>query len=342
MRVVVDGFGKYIGTEGELITIKEKNKIIRRLKPDELKQIILIGNNSIGTKAIRLLLKHAVDIVIIDFYGKIVGRLMHPAVGTVRTRRDQYEAYNDKRGVLLSKEFLLSKLINQVSLLTNLAKARKDSNPEVAEKIMQIRKEISAIAESIKGARGGRIDDVREKIMGLEGKASNHYWSALSLIFSNFGFKGRHGIDSSPRFAQDIFNAILNYGYSVLHTECIRAIELAGLDCYAGFLHSDKAGRQSLALDLMEEFRQPLIDRSVIKLLSYRQIKPDECEVKNYCILKDSARKKLLNEIISRFESKTQYHGKNMAYSNIILWQARKIASFLRGESRYQGFTQRW
>jgi CRISPR-associated protein Cas1 len=98
----------------------------------------------------------------------------------------------------------------------------------------------------------------------------------------------------------------------------------------------------SLALDLMEEFRQPIVDRAVIKLLSYKQIKPDECEISMHCMLRDTARKKLLGEIIEKFESRTQYYGKNITYSNIILWQARKIAMFLRGEGKYSGFCQRW
>jgi CRISPR-associated protein Cas1 len=345
MRLVVDGFGKFIGKENQLIVVKEKGRVVRRVKPDELKQIIITGKASISSEAIKLMLKNAVDVVFIDRSGDVVGRLMHPFVGTAKTRREQYLAYNDERSVVLAKEFAKAKLRNQVSVLSNLAKARKDSNPDVAERLMNAREAVKTSIEKLAGVSGGKIEDVREEIMGIEGIASQEYWNALSLIFPpEYGFKQRRGLEvGQTRYAQDIINAMLNYGYAILHSECIRAVELAGLDPYAGFLHADRSGRTSVALDLMEEFRQQIVDRSVIKLVSYRQVKPDECEMKNFvCMLSDSARRVLLGEVLKRFEMKTQYMGRNMAYSTIILQQARRIASFLRGEGKYSGFWQGW
>ncbi len=345
MRLVVDGFGKYIGRENELIVVKEKGKVVRRVKPDELKQIIIAGKASLSSDAVKIMLKNAVDVAFIDRRGEVIGRLMHPFVGTAKTRREQYLAYNDERSVTLAKEFVNAKLRNQISVLSNLAKARKDSNPELAERLMDAREEIKLSINTLGEVSGSKIEDVREEILGIEGSASQEYWNSLSLIFPpDYGFKGRRGLEAGQtRYAQDIINAMLNYGYAILHSECIRAVELAGLDPYAGFLHADRSGRTSIALDLMEEFRQQIVDRAVIKLISYRQIKAAECEMKNFvCMLNDSARKTLLGEVLKRFETKTQHMGRNLSYSSIILQQARRIASFLRGERKYRGFWQRW
>ncbi len=345
MRLIVDGYGKYIGKENELIVVKEKGKVVKKVKPDELEQVVISGKASISTDAINLMLKNAVDVVFVNRRGEVTGRLMHPFVGTVKTRREQYLAYNDERSVILAKEFVHSKLKNQIAILTNLAKARKDSRPEIAEKLMSARDEIKSSIDRLDSVYGSKIDDVREEILGIEGVASQTYWNSLVLIFPpEYGFKGRRGIEpGQTRYAQDIINAMLNYGYAILHSECIRAVELAGLDPYAGFLHADRSGRTSIALDLMEEFRQHIIDRAVIKLISYRQIKANECEMKNFvCSLNDSARRTLLGEVLKRFETKTQYIGRNLSYSLIILQQARKIASFLRGECKYSGFKQGW
>jgi CRISPR-associated protein Cas1 len=345
MRLVVDGFGKYIGKENELIVVKEKGKVVRRVKPDELKQIIIAGKVSLSSDAIKLMLKNAVDVVFIDRRGEVTGRLMHPFIGTAKTRREQYLAYNDERGVILAKEFINAKLRNQISVLSNLAKARKDNNPELAERLMDARDEIKLSINTLGGISGSKIEDVREEIMGVEGSASQKYWNSLSLIFpKEYGFRERRGLEAGQtRYAQDIVNAMLNYGYAILHSECIRAVELAGLDPYAGFLHADRSGRTSIALDLMEEFRQQIVDRAVIKLVSYRRIKATECEMKNFvCMLNDSARKTLLAEVLKKFETKTQYMGMNLSYSSIILQQARRIASFLRGEKKYSGFWQGW
>jgi CRISPR-associated protein Cas1 len=344
MRLVIDGFGKFIGKEENLIVVKEKGKT-KKANPSELTQVIITGKASISSDAIDLLLKNSVDVVFIDKHGEITGRLSHPFIGMAKTRREQYLAYNDKRSVELSKEFALAKLRNQMAILANLAKARKESNKEAAEEIMEERSEIGRTISNLKEVDGNRIDSVREEILGIEGKASNHYWNSLRLIFPpEYKFEGRKGLDEKhSRYAQDIINAMLNYGYAILHSECIRAVELAGLDPYAGFLHSDRSGRTSLALDLMEEFRQQIVDKAVIKLISYKQIKPNECEIRNFvCMLEDSARKTLLKEILERFENRTQYAGRNLTYSAIIQSQARKIAGFLRQEGKYKGFWQRW
>lgn len=345
MRLVIDGFGKFVGKENELIVVKERGRVVRRVKPDELKQVVITGKASISSDAINLMLKNAVDVVFLDRRGEVVGRLMHPFVGTAKTRREQYLAYNDRRSVTLAKEFVIAKLRNQISVLTNLAKARKDSKPEIAEKLMNARDEIKSSIDTLNCVSGDKIEDVREEILGIEGNASQVYWNSLSLIFpQEYGFKGRRGLEAGQtRYAQDIVNAMLNYGYAILHSECIRAVELAGLDPYAGFLHADRSGRTSIALDLMEEFRQQIVDRAVIKLVSYRQIKPIDCEMRNFvCMLKDSARRMLLGEVLKRLETKTQYMGRNMSYSSVILQQARRIASFLRKEKKYSGFWQGW
>ena len=345
MRVVIDGFGKFIGVEDGMIAIKEKRKTVRKLKPEEIRQIIVTGKASISTDAIKMLLKNKSDIVFLDRKGEVLGRLSHPLIGTVKTRREQYYAYNDERSVHLSKEFVKAKMRNQMTVLMNLAKTRRDSNPDVAKSLLETRMEIDHCLKEIDRIKAEKIDDVREHILGIEGNASKVYWDALSeVIPEGYGFDGRRGVEAgSPRYAKDIVNAMLNYGYSILLTECTKALELAGLDPYAGFLHVDISGRSSLAIDFMENFRQQIVDRVVLRLISYRQVKPEDGEIKNFvCNLNDRARKLLLSAILERFDSKTQYSGRNLTYSSIILLQARKIVSYLRNEGKYEGFSQRW
>jgi len=344
MRLVVDGFGKFIGAEGNLVVVKEKGKAIRKVKAEDLKQIVVTGKSSISSDAIRLLLKNRVDVVFLD-RGDVIGRLTHPLIGTAKTRREQYYAYNDIRSVHLSKEFVKAKMKNQMAILMNLAKTRKESNPGTARFLLESRNGIEGCLREIEELEAERIDEVRDQILGLEGSASKYYWDGVSgVIPEEYGFKGRRGVEAgSPRYAQDIVNAMLNYGYSILLAECTKALELAGLDPYAGFLHVDISGRSSLAIDFMENFRQQLVDRVVLRLISYRQVKPGDCEMRNFvCHLNDRARKTLLLEILKRLDSRTQYEGRNIAYSSIILLQARKLVSYLRGEGRYEGFFQRW
>ncbi len=345
MRLVVDGFGKFVGRQGGLVVVREGRRVVKKVKPDEIKQVLITGKGCISTDAVELLAANGVDVVFISPSGRIRGRLAHPMVGTARTRREQYAAYLDARGVALAREFVMCKLRNQRVVLTNLAKARRESQPEVSERLIEARGEIGECVEMLGEVEGSRVDEVRDEILGIEGRGSGAYWRALGLVLpEEFGFRGRGtGVDGA-RGARDMVNAMLNYGYAVLHAECLRAVELAGLDPYAGFLHCDRAGRTSLALDLMEEFRQQVVDRRVIKLVTYGQVKADECELRNFvCRLGEGARRRLLNEILSGLESQTQHDGRNMSYSSVILSQARKIAGFVRGERRvYRGFWQGW
>lgn len=342
MRLVIDGFGKFIGVENGMIVVKEKKQVLRKIRVEELKQLIIAGKSAISSDALNLLAENGVDVVILS-RGEVSARLSHPLVGTVKTRREQYLAYYDKRGVILAKEFVRAKLKNQSSFLINLAKTRKETSPKIAERLIEAKEAIEQKIFTILSIDGDKIDDVRDQILGVEGIASETYWDAVSSIIpANYLFSGRRG-DQGPRFAQDIVNAMLNYGYAILHAECLKAVELAGLDPYAGFLHADRSGRTSISIDLMECFRQVVVDRAVIKLVTHSQVKPEDCRLENFvCVLNEEARRKLLSEIIDRLEAKTQYKGKNLSISAVILSQAREVASFLRNEGTYEAFTQSW
>ena len=342
MRLIVDGFGKFVGVENGMLVVKKKNQILRKVRADELNQLLITGKSAISSDALILLAEKGVDVVILSG-NEVAARLGHFLPGTVKTRREQYLAYYDRRGVFLAKEFVRAKLKNQSSFLFNLAKARKETKPKLAEKLIEAREAIERDISALSMIEGAKIDDVRDQILGVEGSASETYWNAISSIIPpDYLFTGRRG-DRGPRFAQDIVNAMLNYGYAVLHAECLKAVEIAGLDPYAGFLHADRSGRTSISLDLMECFRQPVVDRSVVKLVTQSQIKPDDCRFENFvCILNEDSKKRLLSEIFERLEAKTQYKGKNMSLSSVIRSQAREIASFLRNEGGYEAFTQNW
>uniref|UniRef100_A0A7J2TIN5 Uncharacterized protein n=1 Tax=Archaeoglobus fulgidus TaxID=2234 RepID=A0A7J2TIN5_ARCFL len=86
-----------------------------------------------------------------------------------------------------------------------------------------------------------------------------------------------------------------------------------------------------------------IVDKSILKLVTRAQVKPDDCSYENFvCILNEEAKRKVISEITERLETGTQYKGKNMSISNVILSQAREIASFLRNEGGYEAFTQNW
>jgi len=130
---------------------------------------------------------------------------------------------------------------------------------------------------------------------------------------------------------------MLNYGYGILYSQIWSAVLLAGLEPFAGFMHVDRPGKPSLVLDLIEEFRQPVVDRVVIAMFSkgYRV----ELEAG---MLTAGTRKELAARILARLEVPENYGGKKHKLSTIIQRQARSIATFVRGEGKYRPFTGGW
>lgn len=337
---MVDGYGKYVGKKSNRIVVREQGKTVFQVPPEDLRQVLVTGKGSIGFDAINLLAAHGVDLIFIDSHGEIRSRLSSPEMRTVATRREQYFAYRDRRGFIIGRAIAAAKLKNQYATLGTLAKRRKETDSSAADKIYAAREVVQGKLADLETLDAGNIDEVRDTIMGIEGSASVIYWSAISQVVpEEFGFMERSG-----RYATDPVNALLNYGYGVLEGETWRAVHFAGLDPYGGFLHVDRPGKPSLVLDLMEEFRQQLVDKSIIKLISRKEVEPANfLRDGNTCTMDDKARRALLMELLGKLEEYIAYGDGKVRWCDLILNQAREIGKYLRGEAAtYEGFWLRW
>jgi CRISPR-associated protein Cas1 len=120
----------------------------------------------------------------------------------------------------------------------------------------------------------------------------------------------------------------LNYGYGVLYAQVERALVLAGLDPYAGFTHADRPGKPSLTLDVIEPFRQAIVDRTVLGMLN----KGTAFDQDEYGKLTDATRRALAEKILARLESAELYEGKRLPLRAVMQSQARQLAAYLRRE----------
>jgi CRISPR-associated protein Cas1 len=144
------------------------------------------------------------------------------------------------------------------------------------------------------------------------------------LLLVAVNWQGREG-----QGATDLVNSLLNYGYGVLYTRVEQALMLAGLDPFAGFVHTDRPGKPSLVYDLVEEFRQPIVDRTIFALLNLRT----GFEQDNDGRLTADTRKLLIRKLNERLrEGFERYERKNYNLQYILYNQARHIASFVRGD----------
>jgi len=339
-RLVVDGYGKFVGQQSNRIVVKEKGRILHHERAEDLRQVVISGSGSISFDAMELLGSLGVDLIVINWRGEVTARLASRDMRTVQTRRDQYYAFRENRSGILAQQFILAKMKNQYATLGTLAKSRKDTSPDVADELINKRESVSEFIKKVESLEIKPIDHIRSSLMGLEGIASTHYWEGIGAIIpEEFKFNCRSG-----RYAEDPVNALLNYGYALLEGEVWRGVHYAGLDPYGGFLHVDRPGRPSMVLDLMEEFRQQLIDKTIIGLLTKGEVSyTDFTMEEGVCRMGDSTRKLLLRTVLEHFEKYMRYKDEQRRWTDMILMQARDLASYLRGESsRYEGFYLRW
>lgn len=334
MKLFVDGFGKSVARRDNQILIKENDKITNYYVIDNIEQLIITGKGSITFDAMSLLAAHNIDTIVLNWKGEVVYQLLPTENKHVNVKKEQYSALNDFRSGYLAKSFIKAKLENQKAFLATLSKSRENS-----EVLIQKRDNIANIIIQLNDIRNRPVNDIRNSILGLEGIAANEYWDGIKIIIPDeFNFQSRSG-----RGAKDPVNSMLNYGYAILQTQIVKALFIAGLDIYCGYLHADRYGRASLVFDLIEEFRQQIVDKVVIKMITKRQVNIDDFELKdNIVIISDDKRKLLISEIMKKLKSNVKINNEDISYEDIIFYQAKLISKFLLKEEKYNGFFLRW
>jgi len=251
----------------------------------------------------------------------------------VATRREQILAYTDKRGAALAVAFIEGKLKNQANVLKYFAKYRRAADPELYRELEARLKRMEEIRGELEGLAGSTVDELRGVIFSIEGRAAQEYWEGIGVLLGEkVEFAGRE-----RRGAEDPVNSALNYGYGILYSKVWGAVTLAGLEPFAGFLHTDRPGKPSLVLDLTEEFRACVVDRAIMgMLLRGSAVKLEEGR------LAGDTRRELARRVLERLDAEEAYDGKKHKLRTIIQRQARRVASFLRGEGRYKPFIAGW
>jgi|SRR5579875_70530 CRISPR-associated protein Cas1 len=302
-----------------------------------LRQIVIVDSGvSISSDVVQVCSDEGIAIHFLGRNGKnVAGLYAAGLVGTVLTRRAQLLAYNGQQGLTLGKAFVRGKLENQMNLVRYFGKSREE-NQELTRIIHLVAGDFRDALYELEKVQGECIADVREQLLSIEGRAAQNYWSVVRAILpESLQWPGRE-----TRGAKDLFNAMLNYGYGVLYAQVEQAVLLAGLDPYAGFLHADRPGKPSLVLDLIEEFRQGVVDRTLIGLVNrHVPFKQDE-----ESLLTQETRSRIAEKVLERLDGSAElYEGKRQALRFILQCQARHLASFLRGDrEQYTPFVAGW
>ncbi|MDE7375968.1 MAG: type I-C CRISPR-associated endonuclease Cas1c [Muribaculaceae bacterium] len=261
----------YLSKDGNNVVISVDGKEIFRIPITNLESICTFSYSGASPGLMRLCSENGVALSFFSPHGKFIARTQGPVKGNVLLRLRQYGILNDEAEKRrLASRFTYGKLFNSRVVLRRFVRDYPD-NP-AASKVASSAEKLRQSA--INAAQMPQLDTMR----GIEGDGAAEYFEAFPhLILSpepEFAFKNRN-----RRPPKDPVNAMLSMGYSLLSCDCASALEGVGLDPAMGFMHALRPGRNSLALDLMEEMRAYIVDRLVLSLVNTRQISPSDFKI---------------------------------------------------------------
>ncbi len=259
--------GTFLGKDHETIAVRQDGKTTLAVPFHHLAGIVCFGRVLVSPELMGACAERGVAISFLTERGRFLARVEGPAAGNVLLRRAQYRLADDPAACLrFAKGFLAGKIANARAVLQ---RAARDSDPGASRETLEgaaerLRHSLAALE------RASSLDEAR----GHEGEAATVYFDAVNAAIRRhadaFRFERR-----SRRPPTDPLNALLSFLYTVTLHDVSSALQSVGLDPSVGFLHVDRPGRPSLALDLLEEFRPALADRLALALINLGQIAPD-------------------------------------------------------------------
>lgn len=255
--------GCYLSKNGETVDVLVEGTSKLKVPLHTLDGIVCFGQVSVSPFLMGACAERDVALSFLTEKGRFLACVRGPVSGNVLLRRRQYKVADDlKTASDLARSFVSGKVANCRSVLRRATRDHPDKTNVDA---------LRSAAEKLGGCLAKTGNSYLDALRGIEGDASRHYFGVFDELITrdkeNFHFSAR-----SRRPPLDSVNCLLSFIYTLLCHDCRSALESVGLDPQVGFLHRDRPGRPSLALDLMEEFRAPFADRLVLSLINLGQV----------------------------------------------------------------------
>lgn len=326
MQLYINTYGTYVHVKDEMfeIRVKKDGTYSKHLySSKKVKTLVISQGAAISSDAVKLAIVNNIDILFIERNGYPLGRVWHSKLGsTSKIRKAQLKASLNKTGLNWVKSWIAQKLQNQTDFLKELKKHRQN----YTELISDTASKIAEYSSSVRQLEGNAVTDIEDQLRGIEGTAGRIYFQCLSnLLYKPYQFEGR-----SFRPAKDPFNAFLNYAYGILYGKIEKALIIAGLDPYVGFMHRDDYNQTSFVYDFIEPYRI-IAEKTVFKLFSAKKVKNDCTDTITNGISLNKNGKALLIEAFNKqfLETKIRYKGRNVTREAIMQTEAHRLANTL-------------
>jgi len=330
--------GSYLAKQGQAVAVRKDKKVLLRVPLHNLDGIVCFGRIGFSASLAGACAESNVTLSLLNMYGGFRAAVVGFSPGNVLLRRQQYRAAdNEEATSQIARNVVAAKIANARSVLLRGARDSKDGS--IHDELKKVARLMSPALDAV------RKESNADKIRGYEGEAARRYFAVFSALVSNDAQEFRIS-KRSRRPPLDPMNALLSFLYAMLAHDARSACEATGLDAAVGFLHRDRPGRPSLALDLMEEFRPFLVDRLALSLVNRRQVqakgftKTESGAVR----MSDETRKKVLVAYQKRKQESIEHPflREKTTVGILIHLQARLLARHLRGDlDEYPGFVWR-
>ena len=325
-HLTLSEYGQFIGVTGGCLSVKEGTKVseypLNRLKSVQIAK----RGVSFSADAIIACSSYGIKFFISDFKNETIASLSGVKQhAVVRVRQKQFKFMESAKVKNLAGIVVDGKIKNSRATLLYFKKYHQDKE-EIIDKTAE---QLNKLSIQIKNNKWQSFEEWNNILLGLEGQAAALYWKCLTEchLMPN-DFTKRIG-----RQAQDISNKALNYGYAILTSYIWNALLNAGLEPYCGFFHTQRAGKPSLVLDIMEEYRAWVVDRNIIKLRTQLNGKDE---------LTPTIKKKIITNIHKTFNTKYHYKKRKMRLESILQRQIYHLAGHFAEDKKYKSYRFRW
>ena len=318
----------YLSLDGENVVANRGGETVARYPLHTLQSIVTFSYAGASPALMGKCAQREIGLAFCSQRGKFLARVSGQMQGNVLLRRMQYRVADDpSQSCRIARNMIFGKVYNA---RWSVERTRRDHAPRVDGR------RFSAVSQQLQGLLPQIAAETSpDSLRGLEGIGAAAYFSVLDEMIlqgkETFFFRER-----SRRPPLDAFNAMLSFAYSLLSHDCASALESVGLDAYVGYLHTDRPGRESLALDLMEELRPCLADRFVLTLINNRVVHRDDFQFRENgaVYLTDSARKVFLTHWQERKKAELThpYLGEKIPWGLVPYVQALLLARTLRDD----------
>ena len=318
----------YLSLDGENVVANRDGEAVARYPLHTLQSIVSFSYSGASPALMGACAKREIGLAFCTPRGRFLARVSGQMLGNVLLRRTQYRVADDpSESCRVARMMILGKVYNA---RWSVERTRRDHAMRIdGERFAAVSQQLQGLLPQI------TAETFLESLRGLEGAGATAYFSVLDdMILQGKDIFFFH--ERSRRPPMDAFNAMLSFAYSLLAHDCASALESVGLDAYVGFLHRDRPGRESLALDLMEELRPCFADRFVLTMINNRVIKPEDFDFRESgaVFLTDTGRKSFLQKWQER-KRETITHPfleEKLPWGLVPYVQSLLLARYLRGD----------